>query len=333
VVRPLYLYEKGRRLSTRSGAFTVEEGEAEIFACAVTRVDRIEIGPEAQADGEALRLAIDNRIPVVFVSGAGAPVAHLSPQVTHHGRLHLAQARAALDGGRARSIASALVSARVRNARALLRRLNRRRKDEGVAQAAGKLGDILDKLDAAENVASARAVEAEAAALYWPAWGRTLREGFPFSQRVRHPPDSPVNLLLDFAAALLTRDVATIAAQHGLHPGFGILHAARDEPGPVAYDLVEPYRAPLCEGFVVYALNNRIVSQQHFHRQDDGAPALFPQGRERFIRAYEAWLARPVRNLRRGADTPWRAVIEGDIMAFCDALLSGAEFSAYDMGY
>jgi hypothetical protein len=45
-------------------------------------------------------------------------------------------------------------------------------------------------------------VEAEAGALYWPAWGRTLVEGFPFTHRVRHPADSPVNLLLDFAAAL-----------------------------------------------------------------------------------------------------------------------------------
>jgi CRISP-associated protein Cas1 len=111
------------------------------------------------------------------------------------------------------------------------------------------------------------------------------------------------------------------------------LHAAREEPGPVAYDLVEPYRAPLCEGFVVYALNNRIVMQQHFHRQDDGTHALFPEGRERFIRAYEAWLARPVRNPRRGADTPWRSTIEGDIMAFRDALLTGSDFSPYDMGY
>jgi len=226
-----------------------------------------------------------------------------------------------------------LVRARIRNARALLRRLNRRRKDEDVAEAADKLGAILDKLDPAEDVEAVRAVEAEAAVLYWPAWGRTLTDDYPFAHRVRHPPDSPVNLLLDFAAALLTRDVAAIAAQHGLHPGFGILHAARDEPGPVAYDLVEPYRAPLCEGFVVYALNNRIVMQQHFHRQDDGAHAMFPEGRERFIRAYEAWLARPVRNPRRGADTPWRTVIEGDIMAFRDALLSGADFSAYDMGY
>jgi CRISPR-associated protein Cas1 len=333
VVRPLYLYEKGRILSTRSGAFTVEEGEAEIFACAVTRVDRIEIGPEAAADAEALRLAVDNSIPVVFVSGAGAPVAHLAPEIARHGRLHLEQARAALDGQRARTIASTIVLARIRNARALLRRLNRKRKDEAVAEAASKLGRILRKLDDAEDVEAARAVEAEAAALYWPAWGRTLVEGFPFRYRVRHPADSPVNLLLDFAAALLTRDVAAIAAQHGLHPGFGILHAARDEPGPLAYDLVEPYRAPLCEGFVVYALNNRIVMQQHFHRQDDGAHALFPEGRERFIRAYEAWLARPVRNPRRGTDTPWRVIIEGDIVAFRDALLSGAEFSFYDMGY
>jgi hypothetical protein len=56
-------------------------------------------------------------------------------------------------------------------------------------------------------------------------------------------------------------------------------------------------------------------------------------GRDRFVRTYEAWLARPVRNHRRGTESVWRGLIEDDVLALKAAIESGNEFRPYVMDY
>jgi CRISP-associated protein Cas1 len=115
VVRPLYVYGNGRRLSAHNGAFLVSEGEAQVLAAAVPLVDRIEIGPDVECADYALRLALAHEIPVVLVTAGGAATGlragNLPPRQVASG----AGAGAARPA-RARDIAAALVSAHIRNA-------------------------------------------------------------------------------------------------------------------------------------------------------------------------------------------------------------------------
>jgi hypothetical protein len=70
------------------------------------------------------------------------------------------------------------------------------------------------------------------------------------------------------------------------------------------------------------------------HRYEDGTWALNPEGRDRFVRAYEAWLNdRVVFNPRRGVETLWRRVVEDDALALADALINGHVFHPYVMKY
>ena len=330
--RPLYVYEQGRRLGLINQSFAVFEGEDTLFAAAPARVDRIEIGPEVTVEADVLRQALAHGVSVVFVDGRGAPLGHLEHTVRQRGRVHLAQAQAVLDQAQALRLAAAFVNARLHNQRALLHRLNRRRKDVEVRTTAHRIGRILLKLRIAESLDTVRGIEGEGSALYWSALRRTLPPAFQTGRRVRREGASPLDVLLDFAAHLVTREVESLVLKHGLHPQFGLLHAPRDRGNPVAWDLVEAFRAPLAEGFVVYLINNRIIGSAHFGKSDDGV-MLFPPGRERFIRTYESWLARSIQDPRTGKAMTWRGLMDAEVRAFRTALLNGEPFEPYRMDY
>jgi CRISPR-associated protein Cas1 len=215
----------------------------------------------------------------------------------------------------------------------LLARLNRRRKNERITAAIDRIGRIVLKLKICATPDAVRGVEGEAAALYWPAYGQTLREEFAFQRRRREPAETEVDTMLSVASSTLSRDIAALLLRHGLHTGIAYLHEDRDQLDPLAWDFIEIFRAALVEGLVAYAINNRVMVPSHFGRNETGAMTMDTEGRERFVRTYEAWLNRPITNRRSGTESLWRGLIEDEIIAFRDSLLSGATFTPYLMDY
>jgi hypothetical protein len=94
-----------------------------------------------------------------------------------------------------------------RNQRALLRRLNRRCKDEACSRALERMNRFIRQLPAALAVDALMGLEGAAAAVYWPAWARLIRHGWRFNARRRGPPPAPVNMLLSWMGSVLNRDL------------------------------------------------------------------------------------------------------------------------------
>jgi len=334
VLCTLYLREPGRMLDLRNETFSISADGHELLAAMPGWFDRIEVGPDVEVTSRALRHALVHGIAVVFVTAGERAIGTLSSDPARHGRRHLAQARAIFDPECALSHAAAFVAGRLANQKALLYRLNRRRKDDGVATAALRIGRIARRVDLARSIDELRGIEGEGAALYWPALGLTIGHGFGLSLRGRREKANPVAVVLDMLAHLLTRDVETLVLRHGLHPSFGFLHVSRHSEGaPAAYDLVEAFRAPLAEGLAVYLFNNRILQHGHFGAGDDGQVRLFPVARDRVIRTYEAWMNRMLKDPESSGEITWRELISNEVRRFGAALEADAPFTAYQMGY
>ncbi|WP_413204155.1 CRISPR-associated endonuclease Cas1 [Rhodospirillum sp. A1_3_36] len=333
VTRVLYVMERGRTLALRNHSLTVREGEAELLAIAPGRVGRVEIGPAAGVEDEALRACLTEDIPVHFVDGWGRSVGDCLPPGRDRAGLHLAQARLVLDPVARAAAARSFAGARIHNQRALLRRLNRSLKDKETAAAAARIGRLIRKLPIQGDVAAIMGVEGEAAALYWPALARLLREPWRLDRRRRQPPPDPVNLVLSWLSALLIREVEVLISRHGVHPGFGVLHGTRDTHQGCVYDLVEPLRGPLVEALTMTLFNQRHLKVDHFDRSDPDRCRILPEGRREVIRGWEAWLDNPIRSPRDGRRLKWRGLMEEEILSFARSLRGAGEHIPYRMDY
>ena len=182
---PLYILEPDRRLTIEGESFAVTEDGRRIVAIPAHLTGRIDLGPLVEADDRALRLATAYRVPVHFLDGYGQPQGILLPPAVSDGALHLCQARLILDPERGLDHVRALVAGRLRNAQALLKRLNRRRKDSEVAKATEKLHYARRKARYAASIDVARGIEGDDTATYWVALSRCLEHGWTFGKRLR----------------------------------------------------------------------------------------------------------------------------------------------------
>ncbi len=350
VLHVLYLTEPGRRLSLRNQAFAVEEPEPagvvpvrpdraaavrwrELIAIPHQQLDRIEIGPHGTATPEALRHGLATDTPIAFVNGWGQTLGVLAAAETRRARLQLDQARHALDPALRLDLARRIVDGRLRNQRALLHRLNRARKDALAIDAAIALNKAIRRITVAGDVPELMGHEGQGAAVYWPALVRMIEGEWTFDRRRRRPPPDPVNAVLSFLAALLERDVATLIGRHGLHPGFGALHAAQDGLAACVYDLMEEFRAPLAEGLAVYLFNNRMLRPAMFGTTEDGACRIGRDAAAAMIRGWEAWLDRPIQSPRGGRRVLWRRLVEEQVVAYAAHVGGGEPYRAYVMDY
>jgi len=153
-----------------------------------------------------------------------------------------------------------------------------------------ELKEVLPNLENVESLDSLRGIEGETAARYYQVFDEMIlsqKADFTFNGRNRRPPRDNVNALLSFAYVMLANDCAAALESMGLDSYVGFLH--RDRPGrtSLALDLQEELRAPVADRLVLTLINNRMVKDRDFDRQEDGAVLLSEQGRKTFLEAWQ----------------------------------------------
>jgi CRISPR-associated protein Cas1 len=331
--RVLYVNQPRRRLSACGGGFAAWDGEREVARVAADGLDRIDIGPTNSISNAALRAAAARGIRVLFVDGHGEARAVFAAPDHRRGGLHLAQAALALDAERRLDAARRLVLGKIANQGALLHRLARKRGREVLIPAARALRRLGKQAARAADIAALLGFEGRAALVYWQAWGARLQAAWTFPGREKRPPPDPVNVVLSYLSAMLHREVEAALVRRGLHPGIGALHQERDRQVPLVSDLVEEFRPALVDGLALWLINSLALSPSMFHATRPDRCKLCTHGRGILIRAWERWLARPVRSPRSGHRTSWRGLIEEQVLGWLRHVEGRESYRPYAMDY
>lgn len=142
----------------------------------------------------------------------------------------------------------------------------------------------------APDTDSLRGIEGEAAQVYFSVFNDLIlqqNEEFEFTGRSRRPPLDRVNALLSFAYALSTSMCTSALECVGLDPYVGFMHTDRPGRCSLSLDLVEEFRAVMCDRFVLMLINKRIISPEHFENREDGAVLLNEEGRKLFFTQWQ----------------------------------------------
>lgn len=334
-LRVLYVHEKGRRITRRQDALSIcDEAGRELAAFPKDRVDRVEVGPDAEIDSAALRLACSDGGHAALVTRTGRAAVLCHGFDADPGGLHLCQARHCIDPALRIELARRIVAGKLRNQRALLRRLNRRRRLSIVDASGDEIGEVLRRLDKATSVDILLGYEGNAAAKYWPALGHCLQGDWRLVTRERRPPPDPVNAVLSYLSAILARDILGLCLTKGLHPGFGALHVARDGHPALVSDLIEEFRAPVVESLAVTLFNSRALRPEMFEMGTEPTSCLLGSaGRTALVHGYERWLARKVKSPRSGYHIHWRKLVEEQVVAYVRHVRGEAPYDPYQMDY
>jgi CRISPR-associated protein Cas1 len=249
-------------------------------------VSRVNLHGSAHVTLPALRELLHRGIAVALFSHGGWYYGRVEGHVHKNVQLRLAQYRAATDPQQALALARRLVTAKIKNARVLLRRNNRDVSKTVLAE----LKWAVRRADEAPDLPRLLGVEGMAARLYFEHFSGMLRRdaggAFTLDGRNRRPPRDPLNAVLSFLYALLTSEWTATLSAIGFDPYLGFLHQPRYGRPALALDMMEEFRPIVADSVAISAINTGVLQASDFQRTST-AVALKPDGRRRLIQAYE----------------------------------------------
>ena len=305
--RPLYVTEQGARIGIRSGRVVVNKGRDELQQVRLIDVSQISIYGNVQISSQMMRAAFREGIPVCWFSYGGWFQGIAEGLPSKHVDLRRRQVAIAAQAGL--PIARSMIEGKVRNSRTFLRRNAR----TDVSRELGQLKSLADGVGRSESIESLLGMEGTGARLYFSKFSSMLRDEslgvFDFNGRNRRPPKDPVNCLLSYVYALLTKDLTAVAIAVGMDPYLGVFHRPRFGRPALSLDLAEEFRPLVAESVVINVINNGEVSAKDFDVRAGGV-SLSQNGRRSVLSAYERRLDTQVTHPTYGYKITYRRVLE-----------------------
>ncbi len=297
--RPLYLNTQGLWVGKSGEVLQIKDNGKLVQEVRLREVNQVNLFGNIQVSTQAMQTLLQLDVPLVMFSSHGYFRGMLQGTGLKNILLRREQFRMADDARRSLQLARLLIEAKIRNCRVLLMR-NHIDPPKAVI---GQLRRISQRLHRAQRADQLLGIEGTAARMYFEHFSGMIKVGdspanpaaaldtpprwtFEFRNRNRRPPRDPVNAMLSLAYSLLAKDMTVTAAAVGLDPYLGFYHLPRPGRPALSLDMMEPFRPLIAESVVIAAINNRMVTPEHFIAAGRGV-SMTESGRKAFLRAYE----------------------------------------------
>ena len=148
---------------------------------------------------------------------------------------------------------------------------------------------LLEKLPQKETSNEVLGVEGMCSNIYFGAYGKMFHCDFQFHGRNRRPPKDPINILISLGYTFLTKEVSSALDAESFEMYLGFLHGIRYGRKSLSLDIVEEFRQPVVDRFVLQVCNKRMINQFDFDVEDDRI-LLNEDGFKKFCFEFERWM-------------------------------------------
>lgn len=313
---PLYVQQYNAKLAKKGDVLEVSKDDKVLATARIGEVSQVVVMGNVYITAPCLQELMQRGIPVTWHSYGGWFFGHSIGNGHKNVELRTAQYRASFNDMTCLRLARGLVAAKVANSRTQLRR--NWKLEEKPERALADLKNIQRQAERADSLASLLGIEGNAAAIYFANFRDLLKPtakedealmSFDFNQRNRRPPTDPVNAMLSLAYTLLARTFSVTLQAVGFDPFRGIYHQPRYGRPALALDMMEPFRPLLADSTVIQVINNGEVHPSDFISAA-GSINLTPDGRKRFIAAFERRLSHEITHPLFGYRLSYRRLLE-----------------------
>lgn len=293
----LVLNTFGTSLSRDNDGFVISnhDGKQRIPASGLRS---IQISRGAQISSDAVLLAMENEIEVLFMDRTGKPIGRIwSPKYGSISTIRKGQISFTF-GHEAVAWIKTVISKKIENQQAFLLVLN---KPEDFAlqthidKAVNRLEDYRTKVNSLDGEiisdvsATLRGWEGVSSKIYFDTVNLFLPECYRFDKRSQHPAMDVANALLNYGYGLLYGKIEGILIKAGIDPYVGVMHRDDYNRPVLVYDIIELYRVWV--DYVVFSLlQQKVITEEHYSIRQDGSFWLEPLGRRLIIQSMNDYL-------------------------------------------
>lgn len=310
---PLYVQSHRAHIAKSGDTLQITIEEKPPISARLTEISQVVVQGNTSITTPAIHELLRREIPLVWTTFGGWYLGHTQGAGHRNVELRTAQYKASFDDKRCLEIARGWVVAKLVNQRVMLRR--NWRGDEPPDAPLTQLEAAQRNARQAQDLPELLGIEGAGAAAYFGSFNKLLKHDpdaphhFEFEKRNRRPPTDPVNALLSFAYAMLTRQWLLTLSTVGFDPYRGFYHQPRYGRPALALDMMEPFRPLIADSCVIQAINNGEVRPTDF-TSAAGAVNLEEDGRKRFIAAFERRIEQEITHPQFGYKLSYRRLFE-----------------------
>ena len=289
----LYLLSAGSVAHKAGPRLVVEKNSEVVGRLPIRLVDGVVVGRNAQLSTQTIFELMEQHIPIFYIDGRGKIIGHFINEKQSATRL-LRQLEIFRDPQRQLELAREVIAEKIFNQRDLLKRYEKTVDADKLDKAAKKLKQTADKLNAMQTLDELRGAEGLAAKFYFATFADLLDGKWKWKERTQHPARDPVNALLNYGYAFLEREVRIAVAFAGMDARIGFFHANDGRKDSLIFDLMEFFRQPVIDRFILSLFNKKMIQPDHFATTPEEC-RLTDDGRIVFCTRYEEYMAKKYR--------------------------------------
>lgn len=288
----IHVSTPGATVKKAGDRFVIDDPDGARREVPVEDVQAIVLHGAAQITTQALHSCAHHEIAVHWVSGGGSYVGGFSPGAGGIQR-RIRQFTALESEGLRLSLARKVAAAKVEGQLRYLLRASRGGTDmrQDITGSLDVLRRALAQIKVAASFEALRGYEGQAGRAYFAAMpsliSRDVDPALRPDGRTRRPPRDPFNAVLSYCYSLLYRDMVQAVMTVGLDPCYGFFHTPRSSAYPLALDLMELFRVPVCDIAVVGAINRRRFDVKEDFAITGAQVWLSQTGKKKAIGLYE----------------------------------------------
>lgn len=305
---PVYVQEQGAYVSLSGDNIIVKRQNGDKQKIRLIDTSTLVLFGNVQVTTQAIRTLCNRGIPICYLSYGGWFYGMTSGATSRNADLRLHQYKTYTSKSLLLNISREIVSAKIKNCATLLRR-NGKPKSDSVLD---EMSSLARKSKTAKKYDTLLGLEGLAARLYFGVFQTMLRgdiDTFYFHERNRRPPKDPVNTILSFLYAMLTREMTTTVSMVGFDVYLGYLHTPHHGRPSLALDLIEEFRPLIADSVCISLINTNMISKSDFIFTQFGVN-LNSDGRRKVIEAFEHRLNSTIHHKLLGYSASYRRIME-----------------------
>lgn len=322
----IYVKEQGAIIQKSGERIIISKGTNTLLEAPVIQMENIALIGNVQITTQALHMLMEKGIDVSYFSYSGKYLGHAAAEASKNIFLRFQQYGFYLDEAKRLDMAKIIVRNKIQNQMSIIR--ERRWEDSDhdwksdLVQMEKYQQTLQDKVSPNEVLG----VEGICSNIYFGAFGHMLKCDFQFHGRNRRPPKDPVNVMISLAYTFLTKEMCSALDAESFETYLGFLHGIRYGRKSLALDMIEEFRQPMVDRFVLLLFNKHMIGKYDFEFPDEGGVVLNEDGFRKFCTEYEKWING--RNSASGENS-FRIRIREQVAKLKRSICKGEEYKPY----
>jgi CRISPR-associated protein Cas1 len=314
----------GTFLTQKDECFRLKQQE-KVFDISPLKVESIVISNQAMISSQAVVLALEHNIDIVFLDKYGDPVGRVWFSKMGSTALIRRRQLEAVESPLGVQLVTEMVGQKTKNQVHFLKKLMHARpgQEEQFESFIQVIEDTRNSItfDGADLEGLRNRImglEGTAGRAYFRCLSALLPEKYRFKERSRRPARDPFNACLNYCYGILYSLVEKACVLSGLDPYVGFLHTDNYNKKSLVFDLIEPFRV-LGEQTAVYLFTEKQIKDEYFDMQDESV-SLNQKGKPVVVEAMNRHLDDSVRYRRKNVKR--RHIIQHECHRLANILLA-----------